>query len=159
VEAGQRRGGVTPRLPIAATATLTLLATIAQTAAADMPNAVEEFRWQKRLLFVFSEDAEVSAAATKTLEAAAEGIDDRHVLWFVVAGQRIISNHTGALDPGLAASLRSRYLTEPAPPIAVVLVGKDGGVKYDAAALEIDEVFREIDAMPMRLREMATDSP
>jgi hypothetical protein len=160
VEARQRRGGVvTPRRPLAATATLTLLASFSPPAGADMPEDIDQFRWKKRLLFVFSEDAEAAGAARRALESAADGIEERHVLWFVVAGQRIISNHTGALDPGLAASLRSRYLTEPAPPIAVVLVGKDGGVKYDAAALEIDDVFREIDGMPMRRREMAADSP
>ena len=155
MEAGRRRGGVTPRRPFAATATLALLASIAPAAAADMPNEMEEFRWKKRLLFVFSEDAEATGAITKTLEAAAEGIEERHLLWFIVAGERVTSNHAGILNPDLAATLRSVYLTAPAPPIAVVLVGKDGGGKYRSAVLDLDDVFREIDGMPMRRREMA----
>lgn len=52
------------------------------------------------------------------------------------------------------SDLRSRWQL-PAGEWAVVLVGKDGGVKERwSSIVEPSEVFGKIDAMPMRLREM-----
>ncbi|WP_349559152.1 DUF4174 domain-containing protein [Marinobacter sp. NFXS9] len=38
----------------------------------------------------------------------------------------------------------------------VLLIGKDGGIKSRESSLDLDAVFRRIDAMPMRIREMRT---
>jgi hypothetical protein len=135
-------------------------ATASPSGPAEVLRDVRRFRWEKRLVFVFADDAGTAAAAGATLaEAEAEaGIEDRHVLWFVVRGDVVVSNFGGTLDPRLAATLRADYLpgTEP-PPVAVVLVGKDGGVKYRATGLDLNDIFREIDGMPMRRREMRSN--
>ncbi|WP_242674565.1 DUF4174 domain-containing protein [Marinobacter halodurans] len=36
------------------------------------------------------------------------------------------------------------------------MIGKDGGIKSRESSLDLDAVFRRIDAMPMRIREMRT---
>lgn len=133
-----------------------VLGTAAMVAVADAAvSEVERFRWDKRLILVFAEDTATAAAATRVLEGAGRGIEERHVLWFVLAGDAVTTNYAGALAADFAGGLRADYLTErPAPPVAVVLVGKDGGVKYRASALELADLFREIDGMPMRRREM-----
>ena len=38
----------------------------------------------------------------------------------------------------------------------VLLIGKDGGMKSRESSLDLDAIFRRIDAMPMRKREMRT---
>ena len=133
-------------------------ATASPSGSAEVLSDVRRFRWEKRLVFVFAGDVGTAAAASATLAEAEAGIEDRDVLWFVVRGDVVVSNFGGTLDPRLAVTLRADYLpgTEP-PPVAVVLVGKDGGVKYRATELEPDDIFREIDGMPMRQREMRSN--
>ncbi|MFP3977526.1 MULTISPECIES: DUF4174 domain-containing protein [Marinobacter] len=41
--------------------------------------------------------------------------------------------------------------------LAMLLIGKDGGIKSCESSLNLNAVFRRIDAMPMRIREMRTD--
>ncbi|WP_246180249.1 DUF4174 domain-containing protein [Marinobacter changyiensis] len=36
----------------------------------------------------------------------------------------------------------------------VLLIGKDGGIKSREASLNLNGIFRRVDAMPMRMREM-----
>lgn len=133
-----------------------VLGTAAMVAVADAAvSEIERFRWDKRLIFVFAADTATAAAAARVLEGAGSGIEERHVLWFVLAGDAVTTNYAGALAADFADRLRADYLTErPAPPVAVVLVGKDGGVKYRASGLDLADLFREIDGMPMRRREM-----
>jgi hypothetical protein len=38
--------------------------------------------------------------------------------------------------------------------LAMLLIGKDGGVKSREPSLDLDAIFGRIDAMPMRIREM-----
>jgi hypothetical protein len=37
------------------------------------------------------------------------------------------------------------------------LIGKDGGIKSRESSLDLDAIFRRIDGMPMRIREMRSD--
>ena len=70
-----------------------------------------------------------------------------------IAADRVtINNHD---TPNLKApELRNRYNVS-AGDAAVLLVGKDGGVKIrQAHALSAETLFTTIDAMPMRQREM-----
>ena len=58
-----------------------------------------------------------------------------------------------------AAELRSRYGVGESEPFAVMLVGKDTGVKLRRGQpVTMDEVFGLIDTMPMRRREMGNAS-
>jgi hypothetical protein len=63
-------------------------------------------------------------------------------------------------SPGFAAEAR-RQLNVEAGALAVVLVGKDGGVKFRSdRPVPPEQIFDLIDAMPMRRQEMrAKDNP
>ncbi|WP_228705789.1 DUF4174 domain-containing protein [Marinobacter sp. es.048] len=39
----------------------------------------------------------------------------------------------------------------------MLLIGKDGGIKSRESSLNLDAIFRRIDAMPMRSREVRTN--
>jgi hypothetical protein len=58
------------------------------------------------------------------------------------------------LDPQTVASIQKRFDVSPKS-FAVVLVGKDGGVKLKRnVKVRLEEVFTLIDSMPMRQDEM-----
>ena len=112
-------------------------------------------RWQQRLVFVFATDESAAEAARSRLVDADTAIRERHITWFVVRDGDTASNHEGVLDPGLGGELERRYRRGGAlQSTEVVLVGKDGGVKYRATALDLPAIFAEIDRMPMRRQEM-----
>jgi hypothetical protein len=58
------------------------------------------------------------------------------------------------LSSGQGFSLRKNF-SVPLGQLMSILVGKDGGVKFrQDRILELKEIFRVIDAMPMRQQEM-----
>jgi hypothetical protein len=112
-------------------------------------------QWRHRLIVVFAEDEVSAAAARDTLAGAADPVDDRDLLWFVVLDEATHTNYPDALAADFAATLRRAYRGSAAgAPTEVVLIGKDGGVKSRAPALDPDALFGEIDRMPMRRQEM-----
>lgn len=65
-------------------------------------------RWEQRIILVNTAgDAEPSAL--KTLRSAEPAIRERHVLWFVIQGQRLLTNFAGELPSGFGQQLRSTY--------------------------------------------------
>jgi hypothetical protein len=125
---------------------------------------LQDHVWQSRLLFVVAPD--VADPQVERVRASLEHhrweILDRDLLVFqlFLTGQnRIDDRPIGAHEArklraalGLAAGDRT-----------LVLVGKDGSVKRRAPlSVDLREIFRQIDAMPMRrqeLRERRPDSP
>jgi hypothetical protein len=51
-------------------------------------------------------------------------------------------------DPQYASQLRARF-ARPGRNTSVALIGKDGGLKYQADHLDLGAIYREIDAMLM----------
>ena len=78
-------------------------------------------------------------------------IVDRDILWFILDDNGIATNYTGMVSPEFSSRIREDYFADGSK---VVLVGKDGGVKYRHKALELPDIFVRIDAMPMRQQEM-----
>lgn len=109
---------------------------------------LEPLRWQHRIILV---DGRVPDAIAR-LRAEQPAIDERHVVWFVLAQGQVQSNYPGPLGPGLAAALEQQHLSQ--SDAAVLLIGKDGGIKARANDLDLAALFERIDAMPMRRREM-----
>lgn len=64
---------------------------------------------------------------------------------------RTLTNYSGPLAPELQANTLETYRIEPGQ---VILIGKDGGVKSRLDQMDLDVLFSDIDAMPMRRREM-----
>jgi monofunctional biosynthetic peptidoglycan transglycosylase len=64
-----------------------------------------------------------------------------------------VSNGSETFDPQYLRELKRKY-TDDDGTMTVVLIGKDGGEKYRRAYLDLGEIYRVIDVMPMRMREM-----
>lgn len=117
-----------------------------------------EYRWANRLLIAFANDQSNPNAHSleRALAAARCELVDRDMVTGVVLfkgssrlGEATISTKTDSL-------LRSGLGIQPGE-FAVLLIGKDGGVKarYDSVP-ELSEVFALVDGMPMRRAELRT---
>ncbi len=114
---------------------------------------VSDFKWQNRLIIVFADGSE-QYPIKKQLEVENYEIEDRDILWFVVSRNSVATNYTRRLSRMLANNLWQAYVTDASAEVEVILVGKDGGVKYRADALNTFEIYQRIDQMPMRRAEM-----
>jgi hypothetical protein len=109
-----------------------------------VPN-LENLRWHSRVFLVFALDAEDKNLKEQTAitDANAAGFSERDTKVFSVVGQA-----------AGAQRLRDKLGVGDAP-FAVVLVGKDGSVKFKSnLPIGAGKVFATIDAMPMRQQEM-----
>ncbi len=79
---------------------------------------------------------------------------DRDLVIFEILESGPSSMNTNYLDPQAANSLRKKFdLARGA--FAVILVGKDGGIKLNRQdQTQLKDIFALIDAMPMRQEEM-----
>ncbi|MEJ2534280.1 MAG: DUF4174 domain-containing protein [Gammaproteobacteria bacterium] len=119
---------------------------------------LESLRWTNRIVLVLASGAD-AAHAKANLEAAAAGVTERDLLWFVIGEGAIATNFPGALDSDFGRRARQRYFGAASPDDppggpGVVLVGKDGGVKSRSRDLDLEDLFDQIDRMPMRQREL-----
>ncbi len=99
---------------------------------------LSEYRWENRLVLWQSGSAEFRAEFLKTWDAVSAGCGERDIL--------VLEIETAEMREGLGVE---------ADETAILLVGKDGGVKRRwSGAVAPGEVFALVDAMPMRRREM-----
>lgn len=131
---------------------LMLLLITLTTHGADM-NSLSDYQWKNRLILVQASDE--NAGEIEMLRSARAGVDDRDVVWFVNTGSEVVSNQQ-SLSNGLESDIKT-LLEGGRSDERVLLIGKDGGIKSREARLDLDAIFRRIDAMPMRMREMRVD--
>ncbi len=113
------------------------------------------YRWQNRpfLIFAPSRDHPGRLAQLRLFNAVRTGLQDRDMVLIDIAGSQIQIDGTPTTTMEIEA-LRAFY-DVPAPQFAVLLVGKDGDVKYRGdTPVDADTLFALIDSMPMRRREM-----
>jgi NADH dehydrogenase [ubiquinone] 1 alpha subcomplex assembly factor 1 len=116
---------------------------------------LEDLQWRNRVVLVFpGEDIDMQEL-TARFERERAGIEDRDIRYFIF-GPEVLSNGP-SFDPEYASQLRTRF-ARPGRNTSVALIGKDGGLKYEAEHLDLEAIFREIDAMPMRRQEMSRSS-
>ena len=132
--------------------TLTLMAALAL-AMGSYADVLSRFRWEYRVLVVFAKADNVESIRAQ-LDSIEAGVLDRHIRWFLVDGDYVLTNYGGDLTQDFSVQLTRQLSNKDKGDLEVVLVGKDGGVKYRAATLEPDAIFRTIDSMPMRQAEM-----
>lgn len=132
--------------------TLMLLLITLTTHGADMKR-LSDYQWQNRLILVQASDE--NAGEIEMLRSARAGVDDRDVVWFVNTGSEVVSNQQ-SLSNSLESHIKT-LLDGARSDERVLLIGKDGGIKSREASLDLDAIFRRIDAMPMRMREMRVD--
>lgn len=125
-----------------------------------LPSAVaanlDEYRWQHRLLLLFAPDEKKPAyvSAAEDIARRSAEVADRDLVVFHVLEDGPSRVNGRMLSQEEVRQLRHRFEI-PADRFAAVLIGKDGGVKLVRyQAVELQEVFDRIDAMPMRQREM-----
>ena len=132
--------------------TLMLLLITLTTQGAGM-NSLSDYQWKNRLILVQATDE--NAGEIDTLRSARAEVDARDIVWFVNTGADLVSNQDGvssSLESEIKALLDQFRSDE-----RVLLIGKDGGMKSREPSLDLDAIFRRIDRMPMRMREMRSD--
>ncbi|HHP7237627.1 DUF4174 domain-containing protein [Longibacter sp.] len=126
---------------------------------------LSQHEWEHRLLVVFAPaaDHENLARQFEMWEGHADGFAERKLRIYTVtegdAGQfrKQPGGDVRPLTRGSAQELRDRFDVA-TDPFAVILVGLDGTEKRrETVPLSIDDLFRTIDAMPMRRAEMQQD--
>ena len=112
---------------------------------------LERFQWEHRLILVRTEKAESREIISRFANQRA-AIEERHIVWFVFAGDAVETNYEDALPENFAGKLGEANYWKEAE--TVLLIGKDGGVKVRQESLDLEALFRRIDSMPMRRAEM-----
>ena len=107
-----------------------------------------DLRWGHRVILV----DEGGPDALDALRAHEAAIEERDVIWFVKRGDRVVTNYPGEPSQALIDDLNAKWFAR--YPYESILIGKDGGIKSRDAALDLQDYFDQIDAMPMRRREM-----
>jgi hypothetical protein len=110
---------------------------------------LSSLQWQNRIIVV-NEVADVEAVLP-LFEKNAAGVTDRDLIWLVFNGNETLTNYSGALSPELINNTLETYRIKPGQ---VILIGKDGGVKNRLDQVDLEALFANIDAMPMRRNEM-----
>lgn len=116
---------------------------------ADM-NTLGDYQWKNRLILVHA--VSDSDSEIETLRNARADIDDRDIVWFVYTGAEVVSNQQ-AVSSSLSSDVKA-LLERSRSDEKVLLIGKDGGIKSREPSLDLDAIFRRIDSMPMRIREI-----
>lgn len=140
--------------PLMQAALLSALVLPVGAAVAADSNPLTAERWKTRPVVVVVPEPEDpllrKVRATLDDTKGREAFREREMaLYTVVAGRG--SRNGQALDASQTTVLLRALQLDARGPAAFVLVGKDGGVKLRAGAdADLQEVFREIDRMPMR---------
>ncbi|WHI52857.1 DUF4174 domain-containing protein [Microbulbifer sp. MLAF003] len=120
-----------------------------QFAEADPVNNLSSFQWQKRILLLNNPANE--AETMQSLLKLGPQFAERDLLWFVFSKGNIETNYPGKITSDFNANIKDQYFKGDGE--QVVLIGKDGGVKYRAVKYAPTEILRRIDSMPMRQQE------
>ncbi|MGC8120186.1 DUF4174 domain-containing protein [Marinobacter sp. VGCF2001] len=116
---------------------------------ADM-NTLGDYQWKNRLILVHA--VSENGDEIEALRNARAHIEERDIVWFVNTGSELVSNQQ-AVSGSLASEVKA-LLEESRSDERVLLIGKDGGMKSRESVLNLNAIFRRIDSMPMRIREM-----
>ena len=148
---------------LAAALIASLLASpLAAPASAQGADPLAALKGEKRIVLLFSKSRSLAALDRQEAEFRERRPDvrERDMVVFTVPGSDPVQDAIGyeRLPYGATRALRRRYAPE-GTGLTVVLIGKDGGEKARwERAVDPDEVFALIDAMPMRQREMREGS-
>ena len=134
---------------------VSLVAAMLVTGAAAM-EPLDSYRWQNRVLVMFARSGDPQLQVQRDeLLPVQEQLDDRDLVVFaVIDGKRIEPVYGRAPADDQAALLQAVFDLPADAAFTALLVGKDGGVKWQAnRPARQGELFGLIDAMPMRRNE------
>jgi hypothetical protein len=116
----------------------------------------KQYQWQNRLLLIFAPSGDYPAYRflADELRRQQDGVYDRDVLVFSLLEKGQSRLGDDRLDQATGEALRRRFSIKQGT-FAVILIGKDGGEKLSREeGTTLREIFRLIDTMPIRQREM-----
>jgi hypothetical protein len=121
---------------------------------------LSQFQWKNRLLFLFAPNRShpLFDALQKSIATEQVGVADRDLIVFEILESGPSRMEMTDLDSQVAQSLRDKFDVR-GDQFAVILVGKDGGIKLNQQdETQLDDIFGLIDSMPMRREEMRQKS-
>jgi len=122
-----------------------------------MSNPLSPYKWENRVLLIFSESQEQITEQKKKWFVDRDGMDDRDLVIFEFNNRHGKSPDHVMLKAKQVNWFYEHYNFKNAE-FKVVLIGKDGSVKLQTDDyLSTKKLFSTIDAMPMRQREMKDD--
>jgi len=114
-------------------------------------SSLESFEWSNRIILI-RENSDCKKTVARLKQAKVD-LDERHIFWFVLCKKKhLISNFTGVISTKLSNRVTEKHFANKKHNI--VLIGKDGGIKYRAQKFKLNEINTLIDSMPMRQIEM-----
>ena len=142
---------------MAATFSLALITITLELSASESSgsSSMDAYIWKNRPLLIFAPNCEdqILAAQRSEISSHSEELHERDMIVIEIAADHVTINNQDTPDLK-ATDLRNRYGVD-AGETVVLLVGKDGGVKIrQSHVLSAEALFKTIDAMPMRQREM-----
>jgi hypothetical protein len=117
---------------------------------------LSQFQWNNRLLFLFAPNRNhpMFDSLHDSLSAQKAEVADRDLVIFEILESEPSSMNSKPLASEAALSLRKRYKITQGE-FAVLLIGKDGGIKLNRQnETPLEDIFALIDAMPMRRQEI-----
>jgi hypothetical protein len=117
---------------------------------------LESFQWENRILVLFASHSDDESYQTQINKFSSldDQFKDRDLILFSIFNEGCSTLNDEVISDSSSQSIRER-LSPQENSYFIFLIGKDGGVKLKQdEVLEPDELFRVIDRMPMRQREM-----
>lgn len=110
---------------------------------------LDSLEWKNRVV-ILNEIKNQDKSLLLLKEQVAQ-IDDRDIIWFSIKDNLVLSNYKGDLSSEFVSKIREKFSHLQNK---VILIGKDGGIKSQSDYLNLEDIFSEVDSMPMRLFEM-----
>lgn len=110
---------------------------------------LDSLEWKNRVV-ILNEIKNQDKSLLLLKEQVAQ-IDDRDIIWFSIKDNLVLSNYKGDLSSEFVTKIREKFSHLQNK---VILIGKDGGIKSQSDYLNLEDIFSEVDSMPMRLFEM-----
>ena len=118
--------------------------------------SLESFQWENRILVLFAHNSDDESYQTQMdkFSSLEDEIRDRDLVIFSIFDNECSTMNGDVISESSSHSIREK-LSPAESGYSIFLIGKDGGVKLKQdEVLEPAELFRVIDRMPMRQREM-----
>ncbi|MBP6712934.1 MAG: DUF4174 domain-containing protein [Aliarcobacter sp.] len=110
---------------------------------------LDSLEWKNRVV-ILNEIKNQDKSLLLLKEQVAQ-IDDRDIIWFSIKDNLVLSNYKGDLSSEFVTKIREKFSHLQNK---VILIGKDGGIKSQSDYLNLEDIFSEVDSMPMRLFEI-----
>ncbi len=110
---------------------------------------LDSLEWKNRVVIL--NEIKNQDKSLQLLKEQESQIDDRDIIWFSIKDNLVLSNYKGDLSSEFVSKIREKFSHLQNK---VILIGKDGGIKSQSDYLNLEDIFSEVDSMPMRLFEM-----